>query len=101
MRSKMPAHVAGRRGPKTDSSTSSKPLSSDIVKPKKTAKGKGQRKRRRGGQPDHNKHEHSMFEPEQIDHTYEYEWPEVDGLIPLDDWHVLQQVKLADRPFVV
>lgn len=56
-----------------DSSTSSKPPSSDIVKPKK-AKPKGRRKRRAGGQPGHDKHER-QFQPEDVDvqhgHTLE------------------------------
>jgi len=87
---------------KKDSSTSSKPPSSDIVKPKKlAAKHKGKRKRRRGGQPGHEKHEREMFEPEQVDHVYEYDWPDAGELIPLHDWHVVQQVELVDRPFVV
>ena len=48
-----------------DSSTSSKPPSSDIVKPP-TTKPKGQRKRRAGGQPGHEKHERT-FQPEDVD----------------------------------
>lgn len=87
---------------KKDSSTSSKPPSSDIVKPEKhnkTAKGKG--KRRRGAQPGHDKHERQMFAPDEVDHTYEYDWPDAGELIPLDDWHIVQQVELVDRPFVV
>ena len=39
-----------------NSSTSSKPPSSDIVKPK-NPRGKGGKKRRRGGQPGHPRHE--------------------------------------------
>jgi len=53
-----------------DSSTSSKPPSSDIVKPPKT-KPKGQRKRRAGGQPGHEKHERT-FQPEEVDVRHGY-----------------------------
>ena len=48
-----------------DSSTSSKPPSSDITKPLK-AKPKGQGKRRAGGQPGHQKHDRT-FQPEDVD----------------------------------
>jgi len=53
-----------------DSSTSSKPPSSDIVKPPKT-KPKGQRKLRAGGQPGHEKHERT-FQPEDVDVQHGY-----------------------------
>jgi transposase len=49
-----------------NSSTSSKPPSSDIVKPPKPAPPLGQGKRRIGGQPGHAKHERASFPPEQI-----------------------------------
>ncbi len=43
-----------------DSSTSSKPPSSDIVKPPKPARKRG-KKRKRGGQPGHKRHERLGF----------------------------------------
>src|SRR5215472_19047916 len=46
-----------------DSSTSSKPPSSDIVKPPKPAPPEGQDRRRIGGQPGHPKHERADFPP--------------------------------------
>jgi transposase len=49
-----------------DSSTSSKPPSSDIVKPPKPAPPEGQDQRRIGGQPGHPKHERVPFPPEAI-----------------------------------
>jgi transposase len=49
-----------------DSSTSSKPPSSDIVKPPKPAPPPGQDKRSRGGQPGHPKHDRAAFPPEQV-----------------------------------
>ena len=49
-----------------DSSTSSKPPSSDIVKPPKPEPPEGQERRRIGGQPGHPKHERAAFPPESI-----------------------------------
>src|SRR5215213_11487306 len=49
-----------------DSSTSSKPPSSDIVKPPKPDPPEGQGRRRIGGQPGHPKHERAAFPPESI-----------------------------------
>ena len=54
-----------------DSSTSSKPPSSDIVNPKKAAKNKRKRKRKPGGQKGHPKHERPDFPPESINETWE------------------------------
>jgi transposase len=57
-----------------DSSTSSKPSSSDVVKPPKPAPPQGQAKRSVGGQPGHPRHRRPAFPPEQVnggsfDHT--------------------------------
>src|SRR6185369_8054573 len=49
-----------------DSSTSSKPPSSDIVKPPKPDPPEGQERRRIGGQPGHPKHERAAYPPEAI-----------------------------------
>ena len=54
-----------------DSSTSSKPPSSDIVKPKKP-RGKGGKKRKRGGQPGHKRHQRPEFPLDMIDETLPY-----------------------------
>ena len=51
---------------KKNSSTSSKPPSSDIVKPKPPAKEADGSKRSIGGQPGHPKHEREPFSPEQV-----------------------------------
>jgi len=85
-----------------NSSNSSKPPSSDIVKPAKGRPRRG-RKRRRGGQAGHAKHERAPFPADEIDNAFEYELCDDDarGLIPLDDWHVVQQIELVDRPFVI
>src|SRR2546427_8671160 len=49
-----------------DSSTSSKPPSSDIVKPPKPSAATGQTPRKIGGQPGHPKHERVAFPTEQV-----------------------------------
>jgi transposase len=53
---------------KKDSTNSSKPPSSDIVK-KTQAKTKSHKKRKRGGQPGHAKHERPLFPDDQIDYA--------------------------------
>ncbi|HEW78810.1 MAG TPA: IS66 family transposase, partial [Phycisphaerales bacterium] len=50
---------------KMNSHNSSKPPSSDIVKPKKTVVKVGRRKRKRGGQHGHRKFSRTPFGPEQ------------------------------------
>ena len=52
------------------SRTSSKPPSSDIVKPPKPKKGR--KKRKRGAQPGHPHHQRPAFTPEQITQTQDY-----------------------------
>ncbi len=54
-----------------NSSNSSKPPSSDIVKPPKPRPPKG-KKRKRGGQPGHKKHERKPFPPEEVDEILTY-----------------------------
>lgn len=90
-----------------DSSTSSKPPSSDIVKPPrptlKTRTGR-RRKRRRGGQPGHPRHERTLFPPEKVDKVWIYEWPASSlnsDWKPLDDFQTIQQVDLVPKLFEV
>jgi transposase len=90
-----------------DSSTSSKPPSSDIVKPPRpvaqASKGR-KRKRLRGGQPGHQRHERTPFEPEQVDTVWIYEWSESslsEEWEPLEEFSLLQQVDLAPKLFEV
>lgn len=87
---------------KRNSSNSSKPPSSDIVKPKKGPRG---RKRRRsiGGQQGHPRQERIPFAPDDIDTMLFHELPpeQVQELIPLDDWSVLQQVDLVEKLYTV
>ena len=87
---------------KKDSNNSSKPPSSDIVKPKTNVR-KTVKKRKRGGQPGHRKHTRKPFAADEIDSVVEYELcnRDLDGLIALDDWHVVQQVTLPEKLYVV
>lgn len=75
-----------------DSSNSSKPPSSDIVKPKKKDHRQARRNRKIGGQPGHPREERTPFGPDQIDRTIHHELSPARsrGLIPLDQWSVLQ-----------
>jgi transposase len=90
------------------SGNSSKPPSSDIVKPK------GQRrnqksKRRIGGQPGHPRHERPAFAPEHVDQRIAYRL----RACPVDPAHrispaqgrehqrTIQQVEIVDKPFKV
>jgi transposase len=87
---------------KRNSSNSSKPPSSDIVKPKKGPPGR-KRRRRIGGQPGHPRQERIPFAPDDIDTMLFHELPpeQVQELIPLDDWSVLQQVDLVEKLYTV
>jgi transposase len=87
-----------------DSSTSSKPPSSDIVKPPKPPPPEGQDRRQRGGQPGHPKHERPRDPPALLTappHDYLLEiCPDCgQGLRPAgDDVRVVQQVEITDVP---
>lgn len=93
---------------KKNSSNSSKPPSSDIVKPAKPAPAGGGNKRGIGGQPGHPRHERQPFSTDEIDqvqcHTL------ASGICPgcgggLEPTHeaakVIQQVELIERPLRV
>jgi transposase len=86
-----------------DSSNSSKPPSSDIVKPKKKDRPRRKHKRKIGGQPGHPREERTPFGPDQIDRTIHHELfhARSHGLIPLDQWFVLQQVELAEKLYTI
>lgn len=89
---------------KKNSSNSSKPPSSDIVKPrKKENKAKKRRgKRSKGAQPGHERHEREGFSEEDVDYYMEYEL-ELDKKEwePLDQWEVVQQAELRESPIEV
>jgi transposase len=85
---------------KKNSSTSSKPPSSDIVKPPRP---KSKRKRKRGGQRGHQRHERLAFEADQIDDTVEYtlsDCPDCGARLKLRDEppRIVQQVELVAKP---
>ena len=88
-----------------NSFNSSKPPSSDIVKPPKSAP-KKRGKRRRGGQPGHPRYEHH-FRPEEIDvtHTHRLEaCPQCQGshLVPLPGAEqTAYQYELVERPILL
>jgi len=88
---------------KRNSSNSSKPPSSDIVKPQQKGPSRGKGKRRIGGQEGHPRQERTSFAPGEIDRTIPYELSAApsQGLIPLEEWFVLQQVDLADKLYIV
>jgi transposase len=85
-----------------NSSNSSKPPSSDIVKPLKILRQPG-KKRNRGGQHGHTKFSRQPFEPHELDEVIEYELEDKDavGLKPLDEWFVIRQVELPDKMYKV
>jgi transposase len=85
-----------------DSSTSSKPPSSDMVKPPKPP-AKGRKKRKRGGQPGHKQHLRPQFPPQAVNEFVPYTLdccPECGGtLLPSRrPPQVLQQVEIAACP---
>jgi transposase len=88
---------------KKDSHNSSKPPSSDIVKPKKTTRQVSRKKRNRGGQHGHTKFMRTSFEPEKVDEVIEYELSDKDakGLEPLDEWQIIQQIGLPEKMYKV
>jgi transposase len=85
-----------------DSTTSSKPPSSDIVK-KPKPKPKHGRKRRRGGQVGHAPHHRAPFTPEQIGDSHDYtldQCPDCGGALAEADTapRVIQQVEIKEVP---
>jgi transposase len=88
---------------KRDSSNSSKPPSSDIVKPKNKGTRRGRRQRKIGGQKGHPRQERIPFTPDDIGPIIPYELSpkQAQGLIPLEEWFVLQQVDLAQKLYLV
>lgn len=89
-----------------NSSNSSKPPSSDIVKPPKPPAPPGRGKRRIGGQPGHPRHDRAVFTPDQIDRTRMYELdccPDCGGRLErlADEDRVIQQVEIVRVPVTV
>ena len=87
-----------------NSSNSSKPPSSDIVKPPRESKHNTQGKI--GGQPGHPKHERPPFTTDQIDHRQPYPLdacPDCGGVLKFipDAGRVVQQVEMAKKPVII
>lgn len=88
-----------------NSANSSKPPSSDIVKPRKGNGKKGQKKRQRGGQPGHPRHQRPVFPPEAIDqiHYHELDICPICGTDTLElvegETNTVQQIELSAKPF--
>jgi transposase len=89
---------------KKNSSTSSKPPSSDIVKPP-SKRPKHKSKRRIGAQKGHPKHERPAFTPDQIDQRIPYRLAHCPvnpshRILPAEDRRrTIQQVELVQNPF--
>jgi transposase len=92
---------------KKNSSTSSKPPSSDIVKPQKAANENGTRKKRkRGAQPGHKRHMRQPFPPSQVDAFVKItleSCPRCGGTLEQTskEPEIHQQVELVEKPFIV
>src|SRR5438552_13154560 len=84
-----------------NSGNSSKPPSSDIVKPPQSDGNSTGKKRRRGGQPGHPRHERPAFTPEQLTaapHEYTLDLcPDCGGTLKNSaaDPQVIQQVEIV------
>ena len=86
-----------------NSSNSSKPPSSDIVKPPRKA---NQTQGKIGGQPGHPKHERPPFTTDQIDHRKPYPLdacPDCGGVLKFipDAGRVVQQVEIVKKPVTI
>lgn len=86
-----------------NSSNSSKPPSSDVVKPPKPPASRGKTQRKIGGQPGHPKHDREPFGSEELDDTRQYRLgrcPDCGGQLQRSqaEARVVQQVEVIDRP---
>jgi len=87
---------------KKDSTTSSKPPSSDIAKPKSKTKKGSRRKPRKGGQPGHTRQLREPLPPDRVDEFIEYEIDDDEvsrlGLIPTGEFESIQHIELPESP---
>ena len=88
---------------KKNSSTSSKPPSSDITKPSKEQKNKGKSKRKKGGQPGHPKHQRPAFPKEEVNEFHYYTLdacPDCGGHLERtgDIPRTIQQAEIEEKP---
>lgn len=88
-----------------DSSTSSKPPSSDIAKPKPKKKPGRPKKPRRGGQPGHEQHLRQPLAEDRVSETVDYEINEADlqrlGLTATGEFETIQHIELPESPIHV
>lgn len=88
-----------------DSSTSSKPPSSDIVQPKAKTPKKGRRKTRKGGQPGHTQQLRQPMPPERINEIQQHHLPEEEiqrlNLTPTGEVEIIQHIELPESPIHV
>jgi transposase len=89
-----------------NSSTSSKPPSSDIVKPPRTSAGPDADPRQQGGQPGHPKHQRALFPAEQVSFFTEHSLqacPGCGGRLRLNGGlaRIVQQVDIQQPPLRV
>jgi len=88
-----------------DSSTSSKPPWSDIIKPQPKKNPGRRRKPRRGGQAGHERQLREPLPPERVNETigYEMDGDEIQrlGLTPTGDFDVIQRIELPETPIHV
>lgn len=103
VRAELAATQAKLAAANKNSANSSKPPSSDIVKPPRRP---SKKKRKQGGQPGHRRHERPPFEAEQIDDTIDYalsSCPDCGGRVEPSTAppRVVQQVELVVKPIEV
>ena len=90
-----------------DSSTSSKPPSSDIVKPAKDSAALGTSSRKGGGQPGHPKHTRTPFSPQELtagSHTHRMtHCPDCHApVVPADQLpRIVQQIEIVQPPLEI
>ena len=90
---------------KKDSTTSSKPPSSDIAKPKPKHRPGRPKNPRKGGQPGHQRHLREPLPAERVDETIEYEIDKAErdrlGLTPTGEFESIQHIELPETPVYV
>lgn len=106
LRLELAATKAELAAAKKNSSNSSKPPSSDIVKPSGSSGAQAKKKRKRGGQLGHPRHERAPFEPDEIDKTIDYTLtgcPDCGGQVELSALppRVVQQAEIVVKPIEV
>jgi len=88
-----------------DSSTSSKPPSSDIANLKRKPKKSSRRKPRKGGQPGHQRQLRQPLPPDRVDEIIEYEIKDDEarrlGLTPTGQFDSVQHIELPETPIHV